>query len=407
MGNWLSKIDPRRAKKREPQTPPKYEVTCACGTKMVGLRRERYQQVLCKTCGEALFVLPINVYPEPPPEKPRAQEITPTPPPLPASGDTSGVASAPEDDLLAELDGESKRREKARILGEDASPAPPPIPKKQTRKQRREQARQKKAEAKRRKQENPLTAREPIGRKLRRVFSPFRVVVVSIIGLVAATVAWQVHQRNVDLARLRFENDRKDAITAMANDDFASAGTLFASAADAADLIGRDDVGANRVRRLAFETEVINDLCHRSLFDAIQATSGARGGAAAQRVVDELGDEYIVVETQVVADGRTEDGQRFRIELPLFFNDTLIDAEVIGGEFERLGATKSTTVVFAGKVKAARFGQRKRQDFLMLTFDPDSVRLWTDGRTLKAVGLAPEGETLQTLARQAELFGIK
>lgn len=374
---------------------------------MVGLRRERYQQVLCKSCGEALFVLPINVYPEPPPEKPRATEIAggPKPPPLPKEP-TAGSGAAGTDDLLADLEQESRFREKQKILGDD-SPVPP-LPRKLTRAERKELARQKKANEKRQRQENPLTAREPFGRKLRRVFSPFRVVVVSIVGLVVATIAWQVHQRNLDSARLTFENGRKNANAALGAGDFEKAETLFASAADAANLVGRDDVGANRVRRLAIETEVLNSLSEGSLFQAVQRASTSRGSVAAQRVVDLLGGDYIVLATRVFPSRRTEDGQRFLVEVPLFLNGTFVDAEVTGGEFERLKLDKDgTEAVFSAKVQSAQFGQDAGKDFLMLKFEPDSVRLWADKRTLAAVGVEVDESTLEILASQAELFGIK
>ena len=407
MGNWLSRIDPRRGKKNEPETPPQYEVECVCGTRSVGLRRERYQQVLCKTCGEALFVLPINVYPEPPPEKPRAKELAgpPKPPPLPRDGSPNAEASA-DDDLLAELSEESRRREKERILG--GAPTVPQPPKRLTRRERRKQAKQKKAEEKRKRAEDPLTARVPLRQRLRRVFSPFRMVVVSIIGLIAATVGWQVHQRNIDSARLTFENDRKDGLAAMASGDFRTAEELFVSAANAADLVGRDDVGAHRVRRLAIESAVINDLTDRSLFEAVQSASDSRGQSAAQRVVDVLADRYVVLETRVVPDGRTDEGPRFGVEVPLFLNQTFVEAEVIGGEFEQLALSQDgSSVIFAAKVESAWFGQDAGQDFLMLTLDADSVHLWTDKRTLAAIGLELDELTLKTLTNQSKLFGIK
>jgi len=407
MGNWLSRIDPRRGKKKEPETPPQYELECVCGTRSVGLRRERYQQVLCKTCGEALFVLPINVYPEPPPEKPRARELVgpPKPPPLPQGGSPDAETGG-DNDLLAELSEESQRREKERILG--GAPTVPRPPKRLTRAERRRQAKQKIADEKRKRAENPLTARVPLRQRLRRVFSPFRVVVVSIIGLIAATVVWQVHQRNVDSARLTFENDRKDGMAAMASGDFRTAEDLFVSAANAADLVGRDDVGAHRVRRLAIESAVINDLTDRSLLEAVQSASDSRGSSAAQRVVDVLGDRYVVLETRVIPDGRTEEGPRFRVEVPLFLNETFVDAEVIGSEFEQLSLDKDgSSVIFAAKVESASFGQDAGLDFLMLALDADSIHLWTDKRTLAAVGLELDEMTLKTLTNQSKLFGIK
>jgi hypothetical protein len=48
---------------RRPSVP--YEVACACGTLVRGVRQTRYQTPRCEHCGEAVFILPLSPLPPP------------------------------------------------------------------------------------------------------------------------------------------------------------------------------------------------------------------------------------------------------------------------------------------------------------------------------------------------------
>lgn len=264
-----------------------------------------------------------------------------------------------------------------------------------------------KAKARKARDENPLTAREPIRQRLRRVFSPFRLVVASVIAIIIATAAWQIHSRNVESGRLRFDTARKKAMTLLEEQDFAAAEPLLVEAAQAADLIDRQDTSANKVRRLALETNVLNNLSVTSVYEALNAATVASEDNMTSVLTTQLGDRWLVLDTHVTPKRSTEDGIRYAVEMPLLVNGVLVEATVVTEEFSRLGLKKAgMPIAFAARIESCELKKKKGEpNRLVIQFASDSVRLWANQMTYDALGFS-ESELPEHLAEQASSLGV-
>jgi hypothetical protein len=423
MARWLSRIDPRRKKsKQRLSQPQQYEVLCRCGERTIGLRISRYQQVICRQCGEPLFVLPANVYPGPPPPEPKlvaepeseaelgldqlALEEAAADEPTRAADEPAPEPPVADGDLLGALANESKsltRKGQQEELERKQLAEERQKRKAQLKKKRASE----KAKAKKARDENPLTARVPIGQRLRRVFSPFRLVVASVIAIIIATVSWQIHSRNVESGRLRFDTARKKAMTFLEEQDFVSAEPLLVEAAQAADLIDRQDKSANKVRRLALETNVVNNLSVTSVYEALNAATVASEDNMSSVLTTQLGDRWIVLDTHVTPKHSTEDGIQYAVEMPLLVNGVLVEAAVVTEEFSRLGLKKSgMPIAFAAKIEACALKKKKGEpNRLVIQFASDSVRLWANQMTYDALGFSGS-ELPEHLVEQAASLGV-
>lgn len=412
MARWLKRIDPRRKKsKSAPPVDQTYEVRCGCGERAIGMRMSRYQQVICKQCGEPLFVLPANVYPAPPPPEPKTETIS-------QNVDADALREAAEEEplqnaankqkptpeaggVLGELADESWKSTKA---GKEESRAEERKRKSEARQQQREKAKTKRESQRQEREENPLTKREPIRVKVRRLFSPFRIIVVSITALVIATIAWQVHSRNVESARLTFDTARKKAATLLEEKKFVEAAPVLQEAVEAVELLGRNDVPANRIRRLNLEVEVINDLSQTSFYEAVNTATTAAAPDVKAILMTQLAERWIVFDTLVRSDGRVEEQPRYVVDIPMLVNDALLSAFVVGGELGRLQpGPDGVPAVFAARIKDCSFRQGDPAT-LQVELEGSSIRLWSDPGTFAALGF-PMDELPPHLASQQKLLG--
>lgn len=353
-----------------------------------------------------MFVLPANVYPAPPP---------PPEPTLDPQPDSIALQEAAEDeprraaevgapgdtDLLHELAAESgkltrkaKREKEARLERREKA------------KEEAEKNKAKKAKEKKAAQENPLIAREPLGRRLRRVFSPFRLIVASVLAVIVATVSWQIHSRNIDSARLRFDTARKDAMKLLEENKFVEAEPVLNNATAAANLVGRQDAIANRVRRLALEVNVLNNLSQTSMYEAVATATLASGDDMSTVLMAQLGDRWIALDTYVIRRNETPEGSEYTVEIPLLVNDVLVEAVVITDAFDKLELPKSGgQVAFAAKIDSCSVRRKDDRDRLLIRLADDSVRLWANPMTYAALGFG-DAEPPNYLEDQAIALGV-
>jgi hypothetical protein len=433
MAKWLSKIDPRRKKRSAPSSEPQpYEVMCRCGERTIGIRMPRYQQIICKQCGEALFVLPRNVYPSPPPAK---VEPVPADPGTHATGAAS--LNVPVDDgalietaeleqsatstdgLLGELAAESKgltqkarreqeeiqqRRRLSKLKAEGKEKAKENTSKRQSRRAK------KKAEleaAKQEQQANPLLAKVPLKQRIRRQLSPFRLIVAAAILVIAGTTWWQIRSRKIESARLRFDTARKEAMRLIDEGNLAAAEPLLDDAVAAANLIDRQDRISLLIRQLQLETNVVNNLSVGSLGDAIDTATLVRRDEMASVLISEIGDQWILFDTWVTPTNSGTGDIDYDIDVPLLSNEIPVTGRVQTTAFKRLAFTKAgKAVVFAAKLLSAEVRGQAEDAVLTLRFDPNSVRLWGTEKTYKRMGFEDD-EVPPHLIEQAQALGIE
>lgn len=73
--NWISKA--AGALKGDDSSGQAFNLFCECGQQHQGVRRQKWQRIVCRACGGSLFVLQKDPYP-PPKEKPQAKVSAPT-----------------------------------------------------------------------------------------------------------------------------------------------------------------------------------------------------------------------------------------------------------------------------------------------------------------------------------------
>lgn len=71
MASWLNKASGlfQRSTARGGSDREPYQFVCECGARVAGLRESRFQQFPCEACNRVVFVLPMNVYPRPAPDR--------------------------------------------------------------------------------------------------------------------------------------------------------------------------------------------------------------------------------------------------------------------------------------------------------------------------------------------------
>ncbi len=183
MANWLGKAT--AALSREPEAPPPpFALTCECGQEHQGLRKSRAQRIICQSCGTALFVLPKNVYP-PPPARKKKRRSNSGPPQGPSLPPVTEVATYvfQRSTAAASKVGHSVRR---RGLAARTS---------------------------------MQTRRREFLTFFRSQFTPFRVVLVSITGIIVATALWTWRSRQLEAASQAFQSGFEQGQQALAEGD--------------------------------------------------------------------------------------------------------------------------------------------------------------------------------------------
>ena len=72
MVQWLARTTQLLRRRQPPEPPQPFELACACGHNISGIRQPTFQAVRCNRCGSPVFVLPTDVYPKP---KPKNQTV--------------------------------------------------------------------------------------------------------------------------------------------------------------------------------------------------------------------------------------------------------------------------------------------------------------------------------------------
>ncbi|MFK7820370.1 MAG: hypothetical protein AB8G99_16735 [Planctomycetaceae bacterium] len=412
MPKWLSKIDPRRNKRSAPSSEPQaFKVVCRCGESALGVRLSRFQQVICKQCGEPLFVLPRNVYPAPPPPKPEAKEVPAKEEEDEALTEAAEIEKKPTaaDGLLGELAAESKGLTKKAKRDQEE------IKQRRKEKQRTDGAKSRRGKkkaareaAKVEQQSNPLLAKVPLRQRIRRQLSPFRLIVAAAILAIGGTAWWQIRSRSIESARLRFDSARKKAVRLLDEGDFAGAEPLLDEAVAAADLTDRQDRFSILMRQLRSEANVVNNLSDGAFGDAVARATAASREEMASTLMAEFGGRWMVLDTWIRPVETNDAGLTdFEVDVPLLLNDISLVANVTTTRFDVLNVGENgQPVVFAAKLLSCEAVGQGKKTQLSLRFDPNSIRLWATTKTYKFMGFQDD-EVPEHLSQQADILGVE
>lgn len=205
MPDWIAKASQTLRRAAPPQPVP-FELTCRCGSALQGVRRERYQQVICRKCGEALFVLPRDVYPAAVKKSRRR-----------ASGKRRSAAPAVP----------LRRRLAAGVVHAAA------------------RCRSAAGWTVRR----TTAAAGRVGVRVRSIVTPFRLVLLCIVAAIAATGYYAALSRAREKAELSLKQSLEPGYAALREQRFSEARDLLRQACEALALLGREDRTARQARQ--------------------------------------------------------------------------------------------------------------------------------------------------------------
>lgn len=314
--------------------PVPFEVPCDCGHRVTGIRRTSYQIAVCSACQSSIFVLPVNVYPttkrirsevvdgpvlervgtvvrdlvrgDNPPEAAESQE----PRSIRKPKETEGLR-----DYGAAVDLKPRGRKSKRSSDEDGSSSDDGAA----------------VNARESAGSIPLVQvpRPSFSIRMRRVFSPTRVLALAGCVILCSTGFWTIHQRKLEQARKvwRLEMDRAE--TALKQKDLNTLSESLTLAVKAAKTLSRTDEDARVAESLLRQTEAVQQLTSMDLvtqFSNVTRNDGSLDVARAGNVADGLKGHRFVFE--LVLKRRTAGETEFQLDFPLIIQDTAIDVFV-------------------------------------------------------------------------------
>jgi len=385
MSSWLSKAT-KTFVRSAPEPAQPFDIDCACGDKVYGMRQADEQIVECTQCGLSLFVLPKNVYP-----KSKRKSKAGLPKESAAKGtQNSEVPEAPHKEVGPPL----RRR-----IGQRA-------------------------------QQMRSSTRAVVRRGLawpKRIFTPFRLVMLSVMAALVGTIYWGWHLNNLEQAETDFLQYSKSGQIAFESLNFSDAVADLSKANAAINVLKRDDQKARLIRQMYREANAYQNLCLLTLFDIINEANDERSRRWDATFLARHADRWIVLETTVARapnialeqDETGEDDDRSdESELPrpqcsfeyLFFLDDspamlIADAELLS----RLSLDDfPKRVVIAAQLKSCRFVSNR----WLIRLRHDTAFLWANFESLDALGfgvdeLHPEDALRDLLLNQQQLMGIE
>lgn len=337
-----------------------FEILCGCGQTLDGKRRALYQRVLCKECGESIFVLPLNVYP-----------TTATP-----SGRKSkrrkkrsqGDESEQRPNLVSLLVGGAVQRGKSGIEASKSA---------------------------------------TVG-AARKVLTPFRLVLIVILLAISATGYSVWHRGMVEEARETLRAAMVDAQAALDSGNFYDAARHYAVAAEALDRIGRDDAESRTIRQLSRETEAVRHLADGSFFDMLTAAERAETPEDwAEDFKVAYRDKWLIfMPADVVRSAGRERNFDYSVDCPVLVGTRSVRFDGALTIFEQLDFKQDEaeddvpvdprrSVVFAAQVVDCRLSIDETESWVV-TLRPESAFLWSTFDILSKIEGPGDDESADT-----------
>jgi hypothetical protein len=399
MVHWLAKATEalRRAPPPEPQP---FEVACVCTHRISGMRLPAFQVVRCNRCGNYVFVLPQDVYPKPKPKKKASTKPAVMPPEI-----GRGAGSPPPLSTGAAPPAAARRNPtgvRPAGPGVAASPAPAAAPAKAA-----AVSTGSSSEIRIEELEALTTVRSPL-------FTPVRLVGCGILAVVVLTgyFVWRSQQKEKAAVTLHTHIEAGEAALRMGH--FEEAATEYRQAAEAVDILGRDDAESRVVRQKAKELNAIAHLSPLSLYELCEEARLAvtSGDTSWGERFDRLyRDRWIIIDGDVVSDSGPDGVTQplIRYPFPIDGPPVILDARLKALEPGSAVAAPQH-VIFAGQLVSFKEEGTKSKVWVVRLKDSTAF-LWAGTDTYRALGLGTDAlrsddDTAHLLATQAEVVGV-
>jgi hypothetical protein len=388
--------------------PVPFELKCSCGTTVTGIRRTTWQQAVCRSCDQTIFVLPVNVYPS---SKrvpslvldggflQRLKVVTGEFLASPAQSHSESPTAKPV--KPAKQQEQEQQVQSVAELKDYAPPvrvaeptetkeSPPPV---------------KPAEAPRRsvarKTVVPLIRPAPVRRRL---FTPFRLLVVGAVLAAVGTGWWMVHQNQLETARNLWRTSMDDVTTALSEGDLSQLSIHLQDAVDAATILHRRDADVLAAENLLRQSHAVNALSRIDLLyeiDQLVLTEPVGRTKEVASIDRALDGQWFLFDCRIKhRSGSTDDVQ---FDLPIV--DPSIDVRFVVQSEWLLTAQKDvpeSTLLIAVSVDHVTWNSAGTPA-LTIYFTPASVTLMTSSMHCRLAGLAVDSDAMrQQLERQEE-----
>ncbi|MGE5192114.1 MAG: hypothetical protein ACM3U2_06385, partial [Deltaproteobacteria bacterium] len=259
--------------------------------------------------------------------------------------------------------------------------------------------------------EGRLTLTLKLDRWRRTVFSPVKLVLASVAGVVALTGWWILHVRERDEAERVVVAAARLGDEALKERDLGEAARQYRKVRVALDLLGRSDPQARALRQTAAETSAASELCSASLFEILHEAADAAARKTALKWEETFNssyrDEWVVLDAQVSRTVDPASGPRYVIDYPLTEGENrgviVADLDVFDEALSAGGGPQR--VVFAAQLDDCRRDPKHGDSWLIL-LRPKTGFLWSSGENLALLGFGVDEATTQVLSEQSRHLGI-
>lgn len=362
--------------------PIPFEVVCECGHRVAGIRRKSYQVAECSECTTSIFVLPADPYPKVrkpvPKEAPQTKRAAPSTAPAPANDEAVTPArSGKSPETTSQKSGKSDDRDEGSRTSGEVLPDDDVI---------------------------RLPPKPPLAVRLRRTFTPVRLLAVASMALVALTAWWMIHQRTLEEARRTWRREMDIVREAIEQGDRSRLAASVKKAVDAATLLSRDDADARDAKSLLRQTQAIEQV-GLSASDPVSVLADVTPANVQdiedlKEVLGRLEGITCVFESPLIRS--PENDQILVVNAPLLTPSGRIriqvDSQLLRGLFDQIG---QDNMLFVASVQAASRDTSGAGEWL-INLDGRSVTLLTSELLAAELGHDPKRipETVEILKRQ-------
>lgn len=393
-----------------PDTPIPFELPCDCGHTVAGIRRPRIQITHCSACGQSLFVLPTDRYPvtrrspRKPPHTEAASRATPTPPEEPAA--TPDTAPAWASNNAAPAETTTRRSSKrpnptsARSPQKNISPGSP-----NTLVTAKDKPSPSQTPASTTPPPPQLAPPKPsISVKIRRTFTPFRLLTAGCLTLLLLTATWMVHQRQLENARRTWRREFDATLKAEAERNLSALQQSLQNALRAADILQKQDSDVTSARSLLQQCNAISQLTAVDPIAVLNSHFRPDREPDPEQLTTEL--RGLVLLFDASPQPAPDPAPNVLLDLPLVIHGRLLQLSArsqILHQFSQRHPGQS--VLFLAAIRSCQLTS-DASSALQLDLDPDSITLLTSEFLATEAGLSSDSfpELPQILLRQSSLI---
>lgn len=372
------------------ESPVPFEVVCDCGHRVAGIRRKSYQIAECSACTSTIFILPVDCYP-------KVRKPVPKEAPAPKRG-VAGPSAAPSN--------ESDRDSAA--AGSSTESASTESRKQTGKSEPRKEAAESDREVLLIDEGVIRLPRVPLTVRIRRTFTPVRLLGIASVVLVGLTAWWMIHQRTLEDARRTWRREMDTVKTAIEEGDRGSLATAIKKAVDAAVVLSRDDADARDAKSLLRQVQSV-DAVKNSSSDPVSVLADVTAAKVTnvedlKAILDRVNGICCVFESSLIKS--IENDRILVLNSPLLTPSGRIriqvDSELLRGFYGKVG---QDNMLFIASVKDASRDQAGSGEWL-INLDGRSVTLLTSELLASELGYDPKliPEASDILKRQLEFL---